>query len=43
MLNYIGIEPVPDIRFPPGSTEEGTLEGWREAVDAVLSVDNCPH
>jgi hypothetical protein len=42
-LNIIGIEPAADIRVPPEVAEGGALKGWRQAIDAAVSVTDCPH
>jgi hypothetical protein len=42
-LNIIGIEPAADIRVPPEVAEGGALKGWQQAIDAAVSVTDCPH
>jgi hypothetical protein len=32
-----------NVRIPPEVAKRGTYQGWREAVDAALSVTECPH
>jgi uncharacterized protein (DUF927 family) len=31
------------VRMPPGVAQSGTREGWYQAVEAAVTVDDCPH
>jgi hypothetical protein len=43
MVTYARIELMPELRVPPKVAKDGTLEGWRAAIDAALAAPNCWH
>jgi hypothetical protein len=43
MLNIISYELDPTIRIPPEAAEAGTREGWKAAIEAAVTVEDCPH
>ena len=43
MVTYERIELIPELRVPPKVAKDGTLKGWRAAIDAALAAPNCLH